>query len=381
MSGGLDLGGGERRELPLRSGTLQLGQRRIETRHGPFALHYFRDLAEARLAMVLVRGDPTTAVPLLARVHSSCLTSECLMGCDCDCAEQLDGALARIARAGRGVLVYLMQEGRGAGLSAKARDRMLVQASGNRITTFDAYAEMGLPADLRRYDAVASIFAMLRIRGPLRLMTNNPEKIAAVARVLESEKIEIAGSESIAGGARSSIATICTPNAARATSSSGRIGSPVRGLPSGCGAFDPVVHERDPSRLVTASYFLPIALRAVADRREPAVEWFRSSVLVERATGRESIVLSRAETAAPSAPPIPGVNGLDLALAARSASGRRSDGSGGTRSGASRDSRARRGERRRRLGRGVAAGNRRRERGPGLRGRAGPGAREQAKLR
>ena len=303
MSGGLDRGGGERCELPLRSGTLQLGQRRIETRHGPFALHFFRDLAEARLAMVLVRGDPTTAAPLLARVHSSCLTSECLMGCDCDCAEQQDGALARIARAGRGVLVYLMQEGRGAGLSAKARDRMLVQASGNRITTFDAYAEMGLPADLRRYDAVASILAMLRIRGPLCLMTNNPEKLAAVARVLESEKIEIAGSESISGRR-----SVFNRDYLHAKRSAGHIlersdREPGARPPERVRTFDPVVHERDPSRLVTASYFLPIAL--AQQGREPAIEWFRSSVLVERATGRESIILSRAETAAPSALPIP----------------------------------------------------------------------------
>ena len=303
MSGLATWGGPERCELPLRSATLQLGQRRIETRHGPFALHFFRDLAAARLAMVLVRGDPATAAPLLARVHSSCLTSECLMGCDCDCAEQLEGALERIARVGRGVLVYLMQEGRGAGLSAKARDRMLVQASGNRITTFDAYAEMGLPADLRRYDAVASIFAMLGIRGPLCLMTNNPEKIAAVARVLESEKIEIAGSEPISGrrSAFNRDYLHAKRSAGHALERPGH--EPGARPPERVRTFDPVVHERDPSRLVTASYFLPIAL-AHPDR-EPAVEWFRSSVMVERATGRESIILSRAETAPPSALTIP----------------------------------------------------------------------------
>lgn len=296
--------GGERRALPLRSATLRLGQRRIETRHGPFALHFFRDLAEARLAMVLVRGDPATPAPLLARVHSSCLTSECLMGCDCDCAEQLEGALERIARAGRGVLVYLMQEGRGAGLSAKARDRMLVQASGNRITTFDAYAEMGLPADLRRYDAVASILAMLAIRGPLRLMTNNPEKVAAVGRALEAEKIEVANSEPI-GGRRSPFNRDYLHAKRSAGHALERPGSePGARPPERVRAFDPIVHERDPSRLVTASYFLPIALTGAG--REPAVEWFRSSVLVERATGRESIVLSRADSSAPAALAIPG---------------------------------------------------------------------------
>ena len=298
----------KRRALPLRSATLQLGQRRLETVHGPFTLHLFRDLASARLGMVLACGDLGSRAPLLTRVHSSCLTSECLMGCDCDCAEQLDRALGRIAEAGRGALVYLMQEGRGAGLSAKARDRMLVQASGSRLTTFDAYAEMGLPADLRRYDAVASMFAMLGVCGPLRLLTNNPEKLAGVARALESEKIEIEGTAPIAGqrspwnrdylrAKRSSGHTLERPDHAPGE----RPPEPVR-------AFDPVVHEQDSDRLVTASYFIPIALPAGEGRagEAAAVAWFRSSVLVERGSGREAIVLSRGEEGAPEATPLPG---------------------------------------------------------------------------
>ena len=124
-------------------------------RHGDFIVHFFRDLARQQAAMAIVCGELDGTAPLLARVHSSCLTSECLMGRDCDCAEQLDAALATMSRAGAGVLFYLMQEGRGAGLTAKARDRMIVQASGNRITTFEAYAEMGLPPDLRRYETIA----------------------------------------------------------------------------------------------------------------------------------------------------------------------------------------------------------------------------------
>ncbi len=230
------------------------------------------------------------------------------MGCDCDCAEQLDGALARIAGAGRGVLVYLMQEGRGAGLSAKARDRMLVQASGSRLNTFDAYAEMGLPSDLRRYDAVASMFAMLGVRGPLRLLTNNPEKLAAVARALAPEKIEIEGTEPVAGRL-----SIWNRDYLRAKRSSGhsleRPGhAPGERPPERVHAFDPVAHEREPDRLVTASYFIPIALpKAVGQAgADASVEWFRSSVLVERGSGRESIVLSRAETEAPEATPLPG---------------------------------------------------------------------------
>jgi len=289
---------GTRPEPPLRSATLRLGERPIATRHGDFALHLFRDLAAARTAMVLVRCDLAAPAPLLSRVHSSCVTSECLHGCDCDCAEQLDRALARIARAGRGALVYLMQEGRGAGLSAKARDRMLVQASGSRLTTFDAYAEMGLPADLRRYDAVASVFALLGVRGPLRLMTNNPEKLAAVARALEVEKIEVAGSEPLSG-ARSAF----NRDYLRAKRSSGHTlersdRAPGARPPQCVRPFEPTPHAADPTRLVTAAYFIPIALDA-------AVEWFRLTVLVEREGGRESVVLSRGAGEAPAAVPLP----------------------------------------------------------------------------
>jgi len=183
----------------------------------------------------------------------------------------------------------------------------LVQASGNRITTFDAYAEMGLPADLRRYDAVASIFAMLGVRGPLRLLTNNPEKIAAVARVLEGEKIEVDAALAIAG--RDSawnrdylrakrLAGHALERADRAPGA--RPPEPVR-------AFRPVELEADPTRLVTASYFLPIALPIASPGAPSAgVDWVRASVLVDEASGRESIVLSRGAWSGPEKLVVPG---------------------------------------------------------------------------
>lgn len=151
----------------------------LHTRFGPFALHRFTSGGEPVLA--LVRGEIGGAAPLLARVHSSCMTSEFLGGLDCDCAVQLAYALATIAAEGRGVLVYLMQEGRGAGLVAKARDRMMVQAHGERITTFDAFERMGLPGDRRSYEAVADVLPRLGVEAPLRLLTHNPEKRARLA--------------------------------------------------------------------------------------------------------------------------------------------------------------------------------------------------------
>jgi len=119
---------------------LAVDARPLSTPHGRFRAHRFHDLATERPVLALAYGTITGREPVLARVHSSCVTSEVYGACDCDCAEQLDAALAHVARRGRGVLFYLMQEGRGAGFVAKALDRMLVQASGHRLTTFDAWS-------------------------------------------------------------------------------------------------------------------------------------------------------------------------------------------------------------------------------------------------
>ena len=149
----------------------------LDTTHGPFAAHVLQNVATGSVAFAVARGDVRGSAPLLARIHSSCVTSETFGGCDCDCVEQLDLALERIADEERGVVFYLMQEGRGAGFSAKARDRMLVQASRNRLTTFEAYERMGLGHDHRRYDEVGHASALLGVTAPLVLLTNNPDKL------------------------------------------------------------------------------------------------------------------------------------------------------------------------------------------------------------
>ena len=171
----------------IRASLLRLDARKIETVFGDFELTAFRNLAVQRECFALHLGDVQTGAPLLARVHSSCVTSEFYGACDCDCAAQLDGALEAIAAEGRGVLFYLAQEGRGAGLTAKARDRMMVQASRQRLTTFEAYEQMGLPPDMRRYEEVAAMTELLGIWAPFVLLTNNPDKAAS----LEREKIRI----------------------------------------------------------------------------------------------------------------------------------------------------------------------------------------------
>lgn len=167
---------------------LETGATQLDTPHGDFAAHWFQNLSSRRPVLVLCRGDVRTAEPLLARVHSACVTSESLAGCDCDCAAQLDASLARIAAEDRGALFYLLQEGRGAGLAAKARDRMIVQASDHQITTFEAYDLMGLGRDQRHYEEVAFACQLLGIAAPLRLLTNNPEKRSAI----EAEGVAVA---------------------------------------------------------------------------------------------------------------------------------------------------------------------------------------------
>jgi GTP cyclohydrolase II len=171
----------------IHAALLRLDARKIETVFGDFELTAFRNLAVQRECFALHVGDVQTGAPLLARVHSSCVTSEFYGACDCDCAAQLDGALEAIAAEGRGILFYLAQEGRGAGLTAKARDRMMVQASRQRLTTFEAYEQMGFPPDMRRYEEVAAMANLLGIRAPFVLLSNNPDKAAS----LEREKLRI----------------------------------------------------------------------------------------------------------------------------------------------------------------------------------------------
>ncbi|MDO5498304.1 MAG: GTP cyclohydrolase II [Propionibacteriaceae bacterium] len=170
-------------------GQLQrLTQTRLPTRHGVFDMVAFQDAAgTAHLALTLgldlVERD---AEPTLVRVHSECLTGDALGSFRCDCGEQLDAALATIARAGRGVLIYVRgHEGRGIGLAEKLRAYALQDRGRD---TVDANLELGHPDDARTYEQSAQILRDLSV-ARVRLLTNNPTKEVAL-RALGVDVVE-----------------------------------------------------------------------------------------------------------------------------------------------------------------------------------------------
>ena len=152
---------------------------RVPTEAGPFRCLAYDAADVTHLALVCgAVADLADGGDVLVRVHSECLTGDVFGSRRCDCGPQLDAALALIAAEGRGVVVYLCgHEGRGIGIAAKLRAYEL-QDQG--FDTVDANVELGLPVDDRDYAAAATILADLGV-GRVRLLTNNPRKVAALA--------------------------------------------------------------------------------------------------------------------------------------------------------------------------------------------------------
>jgi GTP cyclohydrolase II len=152
----------------------------LPTRYGKFQVYVFRGKNEGnREHVAIVAGNVSGAEDVLVRMHSECLTSEVLGSLKCDCREQLETALERIAKAGRGVVLYLRQEGRGIGLANKIRAYEL-QSHGS--DTVDANRELGLPDDTREYQQSAAMLHWLGVNS-VRLMTNNPDKEQALVKL------------------------------------------------------------------------------------------------------------------------------------------------------------------------------------------------------
>jgi GTP cyclohydrolase II len=141
-----------------------------------FAMHGFEEQSSGKEHVVLTLGDVSTVEPVLARVHSECLTGDALFSMRCDCGAQLEAAMKAIAKEGRGVILYLRQEGRGIGLLNKIKAYKLQDAGAD---TVEANEQLGFGADMRDYSICSEMLKHLSI-SQIRLMTNNPRKVAAL---------------------------------------------------------------------------------------------------------------------------------------------------------------------------------------------------------
>ncbi|TAL50914.1 MAG: GTP cyclohydrolase II [Methylovulum sp.] len=172
-----------------------LVQTPIPTQHGEFILHYYSNTIDDKEHIALVKGEVAGQEHVPVRIHSECFTGDVLGSRRCDCGEQLDMAMQLIEKAGRGVLIYLRQEGRGIGLLKKLQAYNL-QDQG--MDTVDANLHLGYQADEREYSIAALMLENLEVKS-IELITNNPKKIDGLKKlgiqVVNRIPIEIAAND------------------------------------------------------------------------------------------------------------------------------------------------------------------------------------------
>ena len=156
----------------------------LPTKWGQFTIHGFEDEETGKEHVALALGEVDQDEPLLCRIHSECLTGDCLFSLRCDCGSQLQCAMEAIGKEGRGLILYLRQEGRGIGLLNKIKAYAL-QDTG--VDTVEANVQLGFEPDSREYQICKPMLDYFSVKS-VRLMTNNPRKVNA----LEDMGIEVA---------------------------------------------------------------------------------------------------------------------------------------------------------------------------------------------